>query len=117
MATYQVRTLISLNAEADMSNDYYKFVALGTAPETMKVANSTDEVIGVHQYTKPVAGQPGAVAIDGRVLVRCGGTIAKGAGVGSNANGFAVTGGTEGTALEAGVNGQVIPVLLKMRTA
>lgn len=117
MATYQVRTLISLNAEADMTGDFYKFVALGTAPETMKVANATDQVIGVHQYTKPVAGQPGAVAIDGRVLVRAAGTIAKGAGVGPNANGFAVTGGDEGTALEAAVNGQTFAILLKPRSA
>lgn len=117
MATYQVRTLISLNAETDMSDDFYKFVTLGTAPETMKVANATDEVIGVHQYTKPVAGQPGAVAIDGRVLVRAGGTIAKGAGVGSNADGLAVTGGNEGTALEAAVAGQTFAILLKTRAA
>jgi len=110
-ATYDNRSLVTMVAEADMRNDFFKFVKHGTTAEGMLRADGTGEVIGV-LAGKPISGQPGAVGIAGKLRVRAGGTIAIGAKVTTDANGLAVAGSTNvlGTAATAGVNGQLMEI-------
>lgn len=111
MATYDNRQLVSMVAEADMRQDFFKFVKHGTTAEGMLRADGSGQVIGVLN-TKPIAGQPGAVGIAGKLRVRAGGTVAIGATVTTDANGLAVAGSTNvlGTAATAGVNGQLMEI-------
>jgi len=111
MATYDNQKLVSMVAEADLSTHVFKFVKHGANAEGMLLADGTGSVIGVLQ-NKPPQGQPGAVAIGGKVRVRAGGTIAVGATVTTSNAGLAVAGSTGilGTAATAGVNGQLMEV-------
>lgn len=118
MATYDSRHVISLVAEADFTDAYYKFASPGANAEGVIVANATTTVIGAIQDNVP-EGQPARIAIGGKVLVRAGANVAAGALVASNAAGLAITatGDSVGTAVSGGANGQIIEVLFQPRAA
>lgn len=128
--SYQNGTDITLLAAADLSSSQYLAVVLGTSGITVASAAGAD-VIGILQNDPP-DGQAATVRVAGITKWIAGGTIARGARVASDAAGKAKTAvaGTVNTsdagasgdplvgsfsigkALEAGVSGQVIAVLI-----
>lgn len=118
MATYDSRHVISLVAEEDFTEAYYKFASPGENAEGVVIADGTSTVLGAIQDAAP-EGQPVRVAIGGKALVRAGATVAVGDEIGSDADGFAVpaTGASVGVAISGGVEGQLIEVLFQLRAA
>lgn len=93
--------------------EQFRFIVL-TNGVAAKVGTAGVRADGVSITDASASGQALAVAYDGRVSVLAGGTIAKGAAVASTNAGKAATATTGqiilGTALEAGVDGQVITI-------
>lgn len=113
MATYDARHVISLVAEEDFTDAYYKFASPGEEAEGVVVADASSKVIGAIQDAVR-EGQPARIAIGGKVIVIAGGTVAVGDDVASDADGFAVTatGASVGYAVSGGAEGEQIEVLL-----
>lgn len=114
--------LLSFKAGADLSASMYKLVKLDSNGDIVLSANN-DLVVGVLQ-SQPKSGEVGAVAIGETSKVKLGGTVAIGNKVISDANGNAILRPTPavgqtvhynvvGIALEAGVSGDIIEVLIK----
>jgi hypothetical protein len=97
------------------SGNQFRFVKL-TGAHQVGLADTTsgEVVIGVVQNKPQVVGQAVTVAIHGISMVEAGGTIAAGDGVGPDADGKAVSGGTDGVAIGSAAAGQLVPVLLKV---
>lgn len=118
MAYQEKLSGISYEAGADLSSDQYKFVTLSSG---QVILNTTagGTCVGVLRTVADAAGK--AVTVDGAsgtvVKVEAGGTVAVDAKVQSSATGLAITAASgdhvQGVALEAGVTGQVISVLLQ----
>lgn len=107
---------LSLPAAGDLSAAQYKIVYVNSSGQAA-VANATSHTVGVLQNDPSAAGQAATVAYAGVSKVKAGGTVAAGARVTSDANGAAVAAATAGdavigVALNAGVSGDVIPVLI-----
>ncbi len=96
-------------ATADLSTHQYKFVTLGGAL-------CGDGALGFPLVDKPANGGVGTLVLVGKAKITCGGTVAAGADVASNASGLAVdaTSGEEvlGIMLEAGVANDVAMMLV-----
>jgi hypothetical protein len=99
----------------DLSASQYCFVVLD-ANGRLAISGAGSTAIGVLQNKPAAIDREARFAAGGVTKIKCGGTIAVGDGVGSDAAGKAVTGGTLGIAYEAGVVNQVISVLLKDMT-
>ena len=101
-------------AEADLSANQYHFVKDGTADRTIVLAGA-GEGFGI-LMTDPKLGDMAEVALTGgNAEVVCGGTVAKGDLLKSDANGEAVVANVANDlalarAIEAGVAGDVIEV-------
>jgi hypothetical protein len=92
---------ISLKASVEIKKeDKFKPVSI-SGDNTFKLAGAEDKVVGVIQ-NECKAGEAGQVMIDGVTFFKCTDTVAAGAAV-----------GTWGIALQAGVVGDVISVLIK----
>ena len=107
------------NYIADGAVGQYLIVKPGTNPNDVKVAAAgTDKVIGVSTFVAADDNSPCDVIHDGIADVICGGNVAFGDLLTSDANGKAVvavaTNRTIGTALSAGAAGDIIPVLIDL---
>ena len=100
--------------EAAAAVEPYEIIKLDTNDKVVKAAAGTDAIKGVVQQGGKVGASVSFARLNGvgSFKVRLGGTVAKGAKLTSNASGRAVTattGDTQfGTALQAGVSGDVI---------
>lgn len=100
-------------AAADLSAKQFYGVKVTAARAVNLVAASTDVPYGVLQ-NKPTSGQAADVGVFGVTKVACGGTVTAGAKLMFNSSGQAIAwasgaGNTViGTALEAGVSGQIL---------
>ena len=93
--------VISLKASAEIKKaDKFKPVKI-SGDNTFALADTADTVVGVIQ-NECKAGEAGQVMINGVTFFKCTTTVAAGAAV-----------GTWGVALQAGVAGDVISVLIK----
>lgn len=105
-----------LKASADLSAKQYYAVKLTSSSGT-KIAvpsASSDDIIGILQNA-PASGEAAEVTISGVTKMLLGETVALGAKVQSDATGKGVNAGAGrviGRALEAGVSGDIVPVLL-----
>jgi hypothetical protein len=119
MAYTENMKCVSLIAGANLATEQYSFLKVDTAGAVV-LAGAGEDVDGV-LMNDPASGRVAQVAVDGIVKVKCGGTIAAGASVASNASGKAVAATTgqmvAGKALEAGVTGRIISVLLQPKPA
>ena len=113
------KSYISTN---DLSAAQFLIVASDTSNDLaiVKAAAATDPIVGVLQ-SKPKAGAAAVVRHIGTTKVVCGGTITRGDKVTSDGNGKAVTTTTSGNqvvgrALQSGVSGDVIEILLMIHT-
>ena len=103
-------------AAADLSGAQYKGVKLDSTGKVV-LTDATSLTVGILQ-TKPTAGQVGTVAVSGVTKVLLGGTVAANARVMCNASGLGIAATTAGNAvlgiaLEGGVSGDIIPVLIE----
>lgn len=123
MATWNSNVeLTPFIASADLSAKQFTFVALDAAG---KVASpSAGAFVDGVIFNNPKTGEPASVAIEHgqKLKVKCGGNIAAGAEIASDANGAAITATTSGhikvgKALEAGVAGRVIEIVFAYRGA
>lgn len=111
---FEIIKVKSINAvTATLATKQYCFVKIDTAG--LALAGNGGYAIGVLQ-DKPAVGDPGAVCFPGDITkVQCGGTIAIGDEVQSDANGKAVkaTSGAFvlGTALSTGANGSMADII------
>lgn len=123
MATWNSNVeLTPFIASADLSAKQFTFVALDAAGKVASPSAGAfaDGVL----FNNPKSGEPASVALTpGKVLkVKCGGNIAAGAEIATDANGAAITATTSGhikvgKALEAGVSGRVIEIAFGYRGA
>lgn len=92
---------ISLKAKAEITKkDIYKPVAI-SGDDEFKLATEGDTIIGIIQ-NECKQGEAGQVMVEGVTFFKCTTTVAAGAAV-----------GTWGIALQSGVEGDVISVLIK----
>lgn len=111
---------VTYDAGEDLSSDQYTFMKLDATDPSRVVKQDTAgaSCVGVLRTVADEAGK--AVTVDGssgsKVKVKAGGTVAAGAKVQSDATGRAITAASgdhvQGYALEGGVVGQTITVLL-----
>lgn len=111
---------VSLEAAGDFSAFQYRFMAV-TGSGQFAPTSAGAQVDGVLQDKPTAAGQSGAIGISGISKVQLGGTVSNGALMASGSNGEGAAAGSgdnvAGKALEAGVSGDIISVLLKTQNA
>lgn len=92
-----------------------RLVALDATGKVKPATANTDAIIGVSDDVDTPAGSVAAVLVDGAVPVKLGGTVAAGDFITAGAGGVGVagTGRVVGIALQAGVVGDVIDVLVQ----
>lgn len=92
-----------------------RLLALDATGKVKLAAANADAIIGVADDVDTPAGGVAAVLVDGAVPVKLGGTVAAGDFITAGAAGVGVagTGRVVGIALQAGVVGDVIDVLVK----
>lgn len=92
-----------------------RLVALDATGKIKPATTNTDAVIGVADDVDTPAGGVAAVLVSGAVPVKLGGTVAAGDFITAGAGGVGVvgTGRVVGIALQAGVVGDVIDVLVQ----
>lgn len=108
-------TTISLQSAADFSTTgQYRFCTVNTSGQAA-LASSDGRMDGVVQDNPSASDRATTVGVSGITLLELGGTVTAGDDLKSGASGVAVTGGTakRATALESGVSGDLISVLLK----
>ena len=122
---YAIKVSLVSAADYNTTSKQFYFVTVtapgtgSTTPTATLVASATAKPVGVLQNA-PKAGFEAEVTVSGITKVVAGGTIAVGDQIGSDGNGKAVTltAGTDttkyvvGTALSAGVSGDVITVAI-----
>lgn len=110
--------LITLEAGADLSAVQFHFVVIDSDAQISAAGNGA-AAVGVLQNKPAAAGRAASVAVGGVTRVECGGTIAAGADIGSDANGNAVAATTGdailGVATEGGASGEVIAMIFQPR--
>lgn len=92
-----------------------RVLALDATGKVKLAAANTDTIIGVSDDVDTPAGGVAAVLVEGAVPVKLGGTVAAGDFITAGAGGVGVagTGRVVGIALQAGVVGDVIDVLIQ----
>jgi hypothetical protein len=117
MAVQEALISITLPAAADLRTHQYKFVEITSTGAVNLVGNNAhaDGVL----LNDPNTGEAAVVGISGVLKVECGANVTRGGNVGSGANGEAKDAATAsailGTAIETGVDGQVISILFHPR--
>lgn len=110
-------TSISIEASADLSAKQYFFMK--TSATGVASAGNGEKAVGVLQNKPDALGKAATIAIAGVTKVLAGGTVAVDGDVASDAAGEAVAAATGdqilGIALEAGVDGDIIAILLQSR--
>lgn len=115
MAYEETLKSITLNSAADFSTTgQFRFGVVNSSGD-VALASSAGRVDGV-VLDNPESGQPCAVGIAGVAMVELGGNVTAGDQVQSGASGVATSGSTNspGVALQTGVSGDIIAVLLKL---
>lgn len=109
-------------ANSDLSGKQFTFVkfhATDSVDRVVAVASVDDRALGVLNNA-PGAGEEAEVVLTGVQKVKLGGTVARGDGIGPDANGAGIKSATGkrvyGFALEAGTSGQIISVALNSVT-
>lgn len=116
MAYEETLVEISLLSAADFSTTgQYRFGRVNTSGQ-IALASAAGISDGVITDNPDAAGKACSVAIGGIAMVELGGTVTAADRVQVGTNGVAVSGSTNspGVALESGVSGDIIPVLLKL---
>ena len=109
---------ITRKAEKDLSSGQYHFVRMGGAAGRVDVCNDgSDLVLGVLQNKPNAVNKLCAIRVMGTTKVICGDTVAEMSRVGTSSVGKCVVETVDGAlvagiALEAGVAGDVIEILL-----
>jgi hypothetical protein len=108
---------ISLPANTDLSAAQYKFVTVNSSGK-IALTGLGEEPDGILQNAPAAADRPGRVRVAGVSKLDLGGSVTAGNAVVADTNGEGVAAGSAdayraGKALETGVSGDVIPVLLK----
>jgi len=109
---------ITRKAEKDLSSQQYHFVEMGGAAGQVDVCDAVgDLVLGVLQNKPNAANKLCTIRVMGTTKVVCSGTVTEMARVGTSADGKCVVKSTAadlvaGIALEAGVVGDIIEILL-----
>src|ERR1041385_2745688 len=114
-----IQSIPGVKASADLSAKQFYIMKMSGVGTVTVCAATTDKPCGVLQDA-PASGAPANVAFDGVSKVLAGGTITAGDTVGTDGNGKAATyvEGTDttkyrlGVALQSGVSGDYIAVLL-----
>tara|TARA_Y100000385_G_C12881970_1_gene546138 strand:+ start:198 stop:569 length:372 start_codon:yes stop_codon:yes gene_type:complete len=113
MAVMQSRDNRTFIAGEDLSSAQFKFVTLESDGQVDLADSAGENAIGVC-IVGGTSGNAVTVTVSGSVMVTCGGTIAAGAAVQTDASGDALTAATGdvilGYAREAGVDGQIIEI-------
>lgn len=123
MAYEESLKCVTIPANADLSAKQYFFgkVSNSSGIGQVAVCGDGEAAIGVIQNDPSSQGDATTVGISGISKVSAGGTITAGNYVASDASGEAVVAATgdiiAGIALESGVDGDIIPVLLDGRHA
>ncbi len=106
-------TVLSLLAVANITA--YQVLALDATGKVKPATAATDKIIGVADDVDVPAGHSVGVLVDGACEVLLGGTVAAGDFITANADGLGVagTGRVVGIALQAGVVGDIIDVLIQ----
>ena len=109
--------LLDKNYAAGAAVAAYRIVKFGTSDdEVIQSAAATDQHIGVGPGFAVDSAERMDVTMVGIAEVELGGTVARGADVTANATGqgvaAAATNSIIGRALQSGVSGQIVPVLL-----
>jgi hypothetical protein len=117
MSLMEALKTITIEAGSDLSSDQWKFVKVASDGQCDLNTTAGGRCNGVLLNDPAAAGRDAEVAIDGRVKVKAGGTVASGATVSSNATGLAVTSVTSGhhvlgLCLVGGASGELIEVQL-----
>ena len=109
---------ITRKAEKDLSTKQYRFVEMGAAAGQIDVCDDTsDLVLGVLQDKPNAANKLCTIRVMGTTKVICSDTVTEMSRVGTSSNGGCVMknvdgGLVAGIALEAGVIGDIIEILL-----
>lgn len=115
MAAYLKPEIQCFQAGADLSTHQYKLVKFGSDAKTVVLAGDNEEAMGVLQNA-PKSGEDAEVSVGGGALVKIASTVALNASVGSGASGVGKTAAATklaiGKAMDAGVSGDVIPVII-----
>jgi hypothetical protein len=95
----------------------YRFV-VGTGDHQVGLSTGAEgqRVAGVLQNKPQVEGMAATVAIFGISMVEAGGDLEPWDAVGTDATGRAVSGGDLGVAVYGGVEGDLVPVILRLHT-
>ena len=112
MSVMQSRDTRTFEAGGDLSAGQFKFVTLASDGQVDITASAGGNAIGVLLNNPSAAGYAATVCVSGSVMITCGGTVAAGASLQSDASGDAITAASGdivlGYAREAGVDGQII---------
>ena len=115
MAVTQSRDTRSLIAGEDLSSHQFRFVTLESDGQIDKADAAGEKCFGVLE-NDPASGGEATVVVQGQTRIVCGGTVAAGAELQTDASGEAITAAAGdvvmGYAMEAGVDGQVIAMEL-----
>lgn len=105
-----------LNFTAETAVPAFRFAKAGTTEGNVKLAGAGETAIGIAGELDTAEGCRCDVQLDGIAEVECGGSVTFGAKLASDANGKAVaaeSGEYLGIALEGGVSGDIIRILLR----
>ena len=114
MAVMQSRDTRTVIAGADLSAAQFKFVKLDAAAEVVPAGNG-EQAFGVC-LVGALEDNAATVVVQGKTMVKCGGTVTAGGAVGIDAGSLAVDAASTdiimGYATEAGVTNQIIAIEL-----
>lgn len=114
MAVMQSRDTRSVVAGADLSAKQFTFVKLDTNAEVVPAGNG-EQAFGIC-LVGALEDNVATVVVQGKTMVKCGGTVTAGGAVGIDAGSLAVNAASTdiimGYATEAGVNNQIIAIEL-----
>ena len=115
MAVQESRDTRTFIAGEDLSSSQFKFVTLESDGQVDLADSAGERCFGVLE-NDPASGGEATVVVSGQTRITCGGTVAAGAQLQTDASGDAITAASGdvsmGYAMEAGVDGQVIAMEL-----
>lgn len=94
MATESNLVLLNFPAAGDLSTKQYHCVSVNSSGQVAVATGAGEKVVGVLQNTPSAAGRVAVVAVSGKSKIVLDATLAKGAWVGSSADGQAAAPGT-----------------------
>lgn len=117
MGYYNSTVRISLEASADLSSHQYKFATLGATGVALNTTAGGPCIGVIDTNDADALGKRVPVAIGNVTKVKLGGTVTRGNNIQSDGAGLGIVAATadysQGIALESGVTGDIIPILLR----